>query len=160
MIKICTVFYECWIFIILFKTSYQWTLSWARQTASTFVFYVPSKSILILFSQQYLTLHNGLFHSHFCTNTSQAYIFLLCPMHYTLPAHLSLSLCLSVLNLNILLICGKSYKLRSSTLYKSLQPPIPLKGSEYFQSHFTRIPSFFNVRNYILHSQKETDKFK
>jgi hypothetical protein len=116
LLKNFPTFYGTWRFISMFTRALHWSQSWYTSIQS-----IPShlnslRSILTLSTHLHLGLPSGLFPSDFPTNT--LYPFRCYPICATCPAHLTL------LDLIILTILGKKYKLWSSSFCSPFQPPI------------------------------------
>jgi len=128
------------------------SLSWVTCIQSTPSHPVSLTSILTLSSHLRVGLPSGLFPSGFPTTVFHT--FLVCPMHATCSVHLIL------LDLITLIIIGEAYKLRSSSLYRLLQPPatFSLSGlnillSTLFSDIFNPCCSL-NVRVQVWHPYK------
>jgi hypothetical protein len=87
-------------------------------------------SILLLSTHLRHGLISGLFPSGFLINI--LYAFLVSPIRATCPAHLML------LNLSTLIIFGKAYKLRRSSLCIFLQSPVTSSSFRIFYQNFLR----------------------
>jgi hypothetical protein len=103
------------------------------------------RSILILSTHLHLGLPSGLFLSGFSTNI--LYVFLFSTIRATYPVHL-------LLDLIILIILGKEYKLWSSSLRvcSFLQPLVTSSSVQIFSS----TPSSQTLAVYVPHLMSET----
>jgi hypothetical protein len=99
---------------------------------------------LILSTAYILGLHSGLLPSGF--PTYNLYAFLFSPISATWPAHLIL------LYLIILIILGKEFKSRSSSLCSFLHSPVTLS---LFGPNTLSLCSSLNVRDQVLHPYTE-----
>jgi hypothetical protein len=108
-------------------------LSWAKSIQST-----PSHSVTKIHFNKSIHLHlglpSGLFPSGFPTNILYAFYF--SPIHVTFPVRFTL------LNLIMLIILGKEYKLWNSSLCSFLQPPVT---SSLFDPNILLSTPFSNI---------------
>jgi hypothetical protein len=142
----------------MFVRACHWSLYWARCIHSTSSHPISQRSIPLLASYICLGLLSGLFPSGFLTKI--LYTFLISPMHTTCLAQLIL------LDLIIVTIFGKIYKLWSSSLCSFLQPPTTssLLGPNVFLStlfsNARNLCSYLSEKDHVSHPYKTRGKIK
>jgi hypothetical protein len=137
--------YGTWSYITVFTAAHHWSVYWARCIQFTPSHSVSLRSILMLSSDLHSGLPSRLFPSGFPTKV--LYRVFTFPMHATCPTHL-------ILDLVILIILGKAYKLWISSSCSLLQLPTTsslLGPNILFQHPVLRHPqSIFFPVNYII----------